>query len=270
MKFLLLILLQTLPSNVGPYAPELFPENLSGAAVGFSKDGKTIYFVREQPVSHKLWMYEAKRGNDRWVDERILPFSGFDNDMGGRLNAGGTALYFTSDRPGGSDDPKDTWNIWRVDLHGGEWGKPVPLKSVNNKGDECCPVPLLSGDVLFSGSRAKDQWQMLVANDADEHVSELSISTAWQWPSYVIEKKFLFFNSMKRADTKGMDDIYVSKWEGSKWGTPKNLGAPVNTNVYEDGAMLSPDGKLLIFCRHETGETPSRVLCVEWDRLAGN
>lgn len=46
--------------TVRPYAPELFPENLSGAVCGFSRDGTKIYFVREQPVTGNIWIYEAQ------------------------------------------------------------------------------------------------------------------------------------------------------------------------------------------------------------------
>jgi hypothetical protein len=31
--------------------------------------------------------------------------------------------------------------------------------------------------------------------------------------------------------------------------------------------ILSPDEQWLIFCMHETAETPSQVLCVEWKIL---
>lgn len=68
---------------------------------------------------------------------------------------------------------------------------------------------------------------------------------------------------MKRSDSKGMDDIYSAKFINDVWSDIRNLGDVINTTQYEDGAILTPDGKVLIFCRHETGMTPSRVLCVD-------
>ena len=68
---------------------------------------------------------------------------------------------------------------------------------------------------------------------------------------------------MKRADSRGMDDIYVANLKNGEWQNIRNLGDVINTAVYEDGAILSPDRKLIIFCRHTTGQTPSRVLCVK-------
>jgi Tol biopolymer transport system component len=266
--FTLLLFASTITAQtVRLYAPELFSENLSGAVCGFSTDGNTIYFVREQSGTQKIWMYEAKKSLGKWGNEQVLPFSGIHSDLGGRFNADKTVFYFTSDRPDGSDKADDHWNIWKVNKTVSGWDEPVPLKSINSKGMECCPVPLSNGNLLFSGTRGKDQWQLLISDGKDEVMAgDATITTAWQWPSYESEGEFLLFNSMKRGDTKGMDDIYIATWENGKWGAAKNIGEPINTKVYEDGAILSPDGNLLIFCRHDTGETPSRVMCVEWGK----
>lgn len=272
MKLLTLLSLVFLSSStangqsIRPYAPELFPENLSGAVCGFSKDGRTIYFVREQPTTHKLWMYEATKSGEKWVNEKLLPFSGVYSDQGGRFNQDRTEFYFTSDRPGGSTDDKDVWNLWKVSKTAKGWGEPVALLNINSRGMECCPLPLSNGELMFSGSRGKEEWQLLLTGSSNEEktVIDITLGNAWQWPSYEVKDKYLLFNSMKRSDTKGMDDIYISYWKNGKWEQAKNLGEPINTSVYEDGAILSPDGKLLIFCRHDTGETPSKVMCVEW------
>ena len=37
-------------AQVIPYAPEIFPDKISGAVCGFGKDGKAIYFVREDTI----------------------------------------------------------------------------------------------------------------------------------------------------------------------------------------------------------------------------
>lgn len=188
--------------------------------------------------------------------------------MGGRFNREGTVFYFTSNRPGGSDEAADTWNIWQVSKAKDNWSEPTPLKIINNKGMECCPLPLSGGQLLFSGTREQNQWQLLITNGQDERLAgNATVGNAWQWPSYEEPGKFLLFNSMKRPDTKGMDDIYIAKWESGTWGHAKNLGDPINSKAYEDGAIRSPDGKLLIFCRHDTAETPSRVMCVEWSNF---
>ena len=193
-----------------------------------------------------------------------MPFSGKHNDYGGRLTPDGITFYFASDRPGASDNNNDAWNIWKVVKSPSGWNEPVPLRDVSNKGDECCPVPLIDDAILFSGTRGKSEWQIHLADTSSTLQEKLNVASAWQWPSYYDkESSTLFFNSMKRADSRGMDDIYVAKLKNEEWQAIRNLGEIVNTAAYEDGAILSPDRKLLIFCRHDTGITPSRVLCVK-------
>jgi hypothetical protein len=123
--------------------------------------------------------------------------------------------------------------------------------------------------VLFSGDREKaTSWWISELDPVpgnESFVGALNQPNAWQWPSSISESSdILFLNSMKRPDTKGMDDIYVSFRNGSEWSAPINAGPVINTSEYEDGAILSPDERLLIFCRHATATTPSQVLCVAW------
>ena len=109
-----------------------------------------------------------------------------------------------------------------------------------------------------------------IALKTETFVDGLNEQKAWQWPSSFDKKgEILFLNSMRRMDTKGMDDIYISFQQNEVWSQPINIGNPINTVAYEDGAILSPDEKWLIFCRHESSTTPSRVLCIQWKPLLG-
>lgn len=262
LAFATLIVCASIAANaqVKPFAPELFDSKISGAVCGFSADAKTIYFIKEDTVKKKLFIYQADLKRGKWTNARLLPFSGEHNDYGGRLSPDGKTLYFSSDRPGGSSRENDGWNLWKTTLNGNQWEAPQALLIPNNKGDECCPVPLSDGTLLYSGSRPGFEWQIF--NNKEELVPALSMEKGWQWPSYFDAKSgTLLFNSMKRPDTKGMDDVYIATLKDGKWVDVKNL-AEINTSGYEDGAILSPDRKLLIFNRHETHSTPSQVLCV--------
>lgn len=249
------------------YAPELFPEDASGAVCGFSPDGRIIYFVREDKLKDKLFLYRATWQEGRWTDEQLLPFSGEHNDMGGRLSPNGKKFYFTSDRPGGSDRPDDDWNIWLSEYSADGWGEARPLKQLNEKGAECCPTPIGESTILFSSDRGdgREWWIYSWDGQEDSIADGLSLADAWQWPSsYSAGHGLLFLNSMKRADSRGKDDVYVARHQDGAWSAPLNLGDAVNTEVYEDGAILSHDGQHLIFNQHDTGQTPSRVMKTEW------
>jgi len=254
-------------SEVKPFAPELFLPELSGAVCGFSRDGNTIYFVREDTVADKLFIYEAHRKGKKWVDIKLLSFSGLHNDLGGRLTPNGEIFYFTSDRPGGTARQGDQWNIWVSNFVNGNWSEAQPLAAVNNKGNECCPVPLAEGSLIFSSDRGKlQEWWIYSWDGSTENLlHNLTDTAAWQWPStYVDSEQLMLMNSMKRKDSMGKDDVYVSFYRNNQWTTPINVGTPINTSQYEDGAILSPDKKYLIFNRHETGATPSQVMYTPW------
>jgi hypothetical protein len=254
-----------------PFAPELFPNGESGGIAGFAPNGKTIYFIREDLEKKKLFIYEAARERSKWTKSTLLPFSGSYGDMGARLSADGSIMYFTSDRPGGSDRSDDVWNLWMTEKRKGKWLEPVPYKTVNNKGMECCLVPIDKSTFMFSSDRSKPtSWWISVydqTSGTETLADSLNASRAWQWPSFLIDQNTLLLNSMGRTDNLGMDDIYISFRRNGKWTKPVNLGAPVNTKIYEDGAILTPDKKYLVYNQHETAETPSKVMAKEWEPI---
>ncbi|MBE8722392.1 OmpA family protein [Sphingobacterium pedocola] len=65
--------------------------------------------------------------------------------------------------------------------------------------------------------------------------------------------KYLFFTGCNRPNGMGSCDIYVSKKENGEWGTPHNLGAPINTKGWESQPAISADGKTLYFVSNRAG-----------------
>lgn len=253
------------------YAPELFNPSISGSVCGFSSNGKVIYFIREDTVKRKLFIYKAKWKANKWMHAQLMPFSGIYQDIGGRLTADGKTFYFTSDRPGGSERADDVWNIWVSHLVKNRWSEPEPLTEINNRGLECCAVPVSRDEILFSTDRGQPvSWWIGVYNTSakTEHfIDSLNGVHSWQWPSSFPAHDILLLNSMRKTDNYGMDDIYISFRQNGQWTFPVNLGGPVNTHAYEDGAILSPDKRWLIYCQHDTHETPSKVMAVEWSPI---
>jgi Tol biopolymer transport system component len=258
--------------RVKPFAPELFSTYFSAGICGFSPKGQQIYFSRQQSADGKTFLYEAQKKGEKWVEEKLLPFSGKYNDVGGRISNDGKAFYFTSDRPGGSANPKDEWNIWVSRNENEQWMEPIPLNHINNKGMECCPVPLDNGQLLFSSDRGKphDWWIFSLDLKSKTEIipDSLNKQGSWQWPSSTANQgSILLLNSMKRPDSRGMDDIYVSFRNTKEWSEPVNIGEPVNTASYEEGAILSADKRWLIFCRRQTPTAVLKVFRIKWKPL---
>lgn len=65
--------------------------------------------------------------------------------------------------------------------------------------------------------------------------------------------KYLFFTGCNRPDGLGSCDIYVARREDDRWGTPHNLGAPINTRGWEAQPALAADGRTLYFVSNRPG-----------------
>lgn len=68
-------------------------------------------------------------------------------------------------------------------------------------------------------------------------------------PSFSADGKLIFFTACNRPEGKGSCDIYYTRRVGNKWTKPINLGAPVNTGLWESQPSFSSDGKTLYFLR---------------------
>ncbi len=71
--------------------------------------------------------------------------------------------------------------------------------------------------------------------------------------SISVNGKLLFFTACNRASGYGSCDIYYSVKVNGKWGTPKNVGAPVNGRSWETQPSLSSNNRYLYFSSNRRG-----------------
>lgn len=67
-------------------------------------------------------------------------------------------------------------------------------------------------------------------------------------PSLSYDGNFIYFFASYDSGI-GLEDIYYSEREGDLWGTPQNIGEPVNSEEYEGFPSISSDGNSLYFMR---------------------
>ncbi len=88
--------------------------------------------------------------------------------------------------------------------------------------------------------------------------SPINSPSAEYVPLITPDESFLYFTSRREGSTGNLkdvynnyyEDVYVSqKMEDGKWGTPKNIGAPINTNTHDACVALSFDGNQMIIYR---------------------
>jgi hypothetical protein len=77
-------------------------------------------------------------------------------------------------------------------------------------------------------------------------------------PLITPDENIMYFTSRREGSTGNLkdaygnyyEDVYMSqKTEDGKWGTPKNLGTPINTNTHDACVALSFDGNQMIIYR---------------------
>ncbi|WP_421804824.1 OmpA family protein [Flagellimonas sp.] len=189
----------------------------------FTKDGKTIYFTRNNYINGK-----KKRGKERLVTLKIYRASLQENGTWGNvvelpfnedsystahpaLNPEENRLYFSSNRNGslGASD------IWYVDILGnGNYGQPVNLGSkINTKQRESFPFISKTGDLYFA---------------SDGHTG-----------------------------LGGLDIFVVSLNETGPYPTVTNLKKPINSNLDDFGYVMDETGKIGYISSNRFGDQGS-------------
>jgi len=212
-------------SNARPLSGEInTPYHESGAT--FSKDGKSVYFTRnnyydgkkkrDKEKTIRLKLYKAtKNGDDSWGSIKELPFNSDDYSTGHpALSSDGKKLYFSSDMPGtmGMSD------IYYVEI----------------KEDSTYGYPVNLGPLLNTEAREV-------------------------FP-FINEKNELFFSSDGHGGLGGYD---IFKVPLNDWGKPipneiSNLGEPANSNQ-DDFGFIFKDEKQMGFLTSNRSELGGSV-----------
>ncbi|QKX07604.1 OmpA family protein [Aquimarina sp. TRL1] len=183
----------------------------------FSKDGKTMYFTRNNYTKRKLKtnaagttllkLYKATLEGDKWTNIEELPFNGDEYSVAHpALSADGTVLYFASDMPGS----KGLSDLYKVAVHeDGSYGTPESLGDlINTEGRETFPYISDSGRLYFA---------------SDGHVG------------------------------LGGLDVFIAVPEGNGFSVPYNVGRPVNGPEDDFSFVLDEGTKIGYFASNRDG-----------------
>ncbi|WP_236554816.1 OmpA family protein [Flavobacterium sp. 9AF] len=204
------------PENFSPFINTKFNE----ASAVFTKDGKTMYFTRNNFLEGKkgrdkgmdknrttlLKIYKANLVNEKWTNIKELPFnSNHYSTAHPALSEDEKTLYFVSDRPGtlgGAD-------IFKVAIKGNnQYGKPENLGPIiNTPGRETFP--------------------------------------------FVGPDDSLFFASDGHLGLGGLD-IFEAKKEKDTFLMPINMGKPINSNK-DDFSLITKDMQSGYFTSNREG-----------------
>ena len=195
----------------------------------FTKDGKTVYFTRNNYINGKkgkdsekstlLKLYKATLEGDKWSNVKELPFNSNNYSVAHpTLSADEHTLYFASNMPGtlGQSD------LYKIAINAdGSFGAPTNLgNKINTEGRETFPMITSDGELYFAsdGHPGLGGLDVFVSKmDKEGHFGEVvnvgePVNSSYDDFAFLINDKtrYGYFTS-NREGGKGGDDIYKFK-----------------------------------------------------------
>jgi outer membrane protein OmpA-like peptidoglycan-associated protein/tetratricopeptide (TPR) repeat protein len=215
---------------MSPGSPHKFDKNINSkfheATPAFTKDGKTMYFTRNNYIDGKkgkneskitlIKIYKASLENDKWSNVIELPFDSNNYSTAHpTLSPDEKTLYFVSDMPGtlGQSD------LFKVKINeDGSYGAPENLgNTINTEGRETFPNVTDENEIYFAsdGHPGLGGLDIFVSkiNDNGSYGEVQNVGESVNSPkddfAYLIDTKSRrgFFTS-NRDGGQGYDDIY--------------------------------------------------------------
>ena len=221
-----------------------------------SIDGKTLVYTQQNLSGNKRdedFYYVSKDSGAWGVGKKVQgPLNTNLNEGVQSLTADGLKMFYTICH---RDDGYGSCDIYYTEYKGnGIWSEGKNLGSaINSAKWESQPSVSPDGKTLYFVRGSKS-----IADNVDIYVSEFVNGTwteARKMPETIntpgkelspfihFDNQTLYFSSNGHPGM-GEADLFVSrKNESGEWGTPENMGYPINTPFEEFGLVVSSDGK---------------------------
>jgi outer membrane protein OmpA-like peptidoglycan-associated protein/Tol biopolymer transport system component len=240
-----------LGSSINTEKDEYFPVETA--------DGATFIFTRNDGDDENF--YTAQRmaaDRDEW--QTATPIEGVnttENEGAQAISPDGSWLVFTAcDRR--NDGSQGNCDLYWSQKKNDAWTKPVPFSNTIN-GPSWDSQPTISADgrtIIFASKRDGG------LGEADLYETTRQAGK-WSAPRNLGNKintpytdclpflhpdgQTLYFTSTGHPGF-GMDDLYLArKQPDGSWGTPENLGYPINTKGHDANLVVSLDGRTAYF-----------------------
>ena len=263
------------PTNLGPTVNSADSE----PAASISADGLSIFFTSyNRPGgsgSDDLWVTTRSTIHDPWSAPVNLGPTVNSSSPDGypSISADGLTLYFSAYNRSGGRGLDDIWMTTRTTTDS-DWGTPVnlgpPVDSSNrefSQGISADNLTLYFGTNRSGGSDDYDLWVTTRVTSNDDWSTPVNLGSIVNSSSYdclpniSADGNTLFFES-KRLGGLGNTDLWMTRRKTAEddWVTPVNLGAAINSSVFEGSPSISADNLTLYFCSNRLGGSGSHDL----------
>jgi hypothetical protein len=272
----LLVFLVACSAPVAPGPPRAVPE-LYGAGLfstgawdfflAFSPDQRRVLFCRADDAFQRYEILET-RFDGRWSPPVRPAFATAWSNADPHFSPDGRRVVFLSNRPNpGETAERATMDIWSVDATATGWGEPARVPISDPALDEWAPALAANGNLYFGQDRP-DGTDLYVSRLVDGvYQPPDNLGPAINTPGLEVEpwispdEQTLIFSALRRTDSLGGYDLYISHKVGGAWAPARRLPEPINTTAREFTPSVSPDGRWLYFSstRPHTGALGPRL-----------
>jgi hypothetical protein len=228
----------------------------------FNKTGESVIFSRCSDDFNQCTLMESKYISNEWTTPTPILLSGQYLDADPYYNEDYSTLYFISNRPMSSNtsEPLKSVNMWKMDLVDGVWQKPHYLPNLSSDADDLYPSITNNGDLYFPSFRNNNRKMYVATANGHGFDKPKALPTDMFGEGGKIGDTVVLRNgksmifSMRRSDSLGKGDLYISFKKEGEWSVAKSLGDKVNTVEHEFTPIVSPNGEYLFFTRIENGK----------------
>ncbi|MGD8787178.1 MAG: right-handed parallel beta-helix repeat-containing protein [Phycisphaerales bacterium] len=244
------------------FAPDFISlENRLDEYITFSPDGNECYFGTNNANWSLSKLYETHMENGTWTEPiRATATQGWGfNAIFPPTDA--QRLYFVDER---SPMPQNL-DIFRVERNHGQWGEAIRLPApINSSGTDWHPSFTTDGTMYFGSTRIDGAvYRVRPGQEHNPVVERVGIPCKAYEPAIAYDESFVIFHGDENIGYGNTDAFISFRNEDDTWTSARNLGPSINTEGFEYGFSLSPDGQYLFFARRDRWLNP-RTSDIYW------
>lgn len=254
-------------ANPVPFNPENLGKNINSANRDYfpsiTLEDELVYTVQ---IGHGQMgqedLYISKQGENGWEKSHPIPnINTKENEAAQSISADGKLLVFTvCNRP----EDYGSCDLYYSRKVKGKWTAPRNIGStINTRNWESQPSIAPNGDAIYfvrggtKGQGHKDLYVSRLQKDGTwgtpENIKELNTLYNESAPCIHPDGQTMYFSSDGHPGMGGFDLFVSKKQEDGTWGTPENLGYPINTPKQEEALAVNRKGSIAYMASDRDG-----------------